>query len=107
MDPTWYQMELFIKEHYIQQNPHESDLFEACVIREVYGTNLLEPSWSSQEQQLNLTDRAMVGLNVNDVDWLESFRPKGWLPRQELEKMYFKLKIYACDDLDDALYVGE
>ena len=105
MDPTWYQMELFIN-LYIEQNPYQSDLFEACVIREVSGTlldNDDNPFSYSRKEKLDLTGRAMVGLNVNDVDWLQLFEP---IPREELEKMYFKMKIYACDDLDDALYVG-
>ena len=102
-------MELFIN-LYIEQNPYQSDLFEACVIHEVSGTlldNDDNPFSYPRNEKLNLTGKAMVGLNVNDVDWLQSFYPKVLIPRQELEKMYFKLKIYACDDLDDALYVGE
>ena len=105
MDPTWYQMELFIN-LYIEQNPYQSDLFEACVIREVSGTlldNDDNPFSYPQKEKVNLTGKAMVGLNVNDVDWLQLFEP---IPREELEKMYFKMKIYACD-LDDALYFDE
>ena len=60
-----------------------------------------DPFSSSRKEELNLTGKAMVGLNVNDVDWLQSFEP---MPREELEKMYFKLKIYACDEAP--LFVG-
>ena len=103
MDPTWYQMELYISEHHIQQNPHQSNLFEACVIQEDSGTLLDndDPFSYSRKEKLNLTGRAMVGLNVNDVDWLHLFDP---IPREELEKMYFKMKIYACDGAP--LFVG-
>ena len=104
MDPTWYQMELYITDYYMQQNPHQSNLFEACVIQEVFGSLLDNDDnsfWSPWKEKLNLTGRAMVGLNVNDVDWLQSFEP---MPREELEEMYFKLKIYACDEAP--LFVG-
>ena len=103
MDPTWYQMELYITDYYMQQNPHQSNLFEACVIQEVSGTLLDndDPFSYSRKEKLNLTGRAMVGLNVNDVDWLQSFEP---MPIEELEEMYFKLKIYACDEAP--LFVG-
>ena len=109
MDPTWYQMDLHLPtwKTNMEQNSHHNDLFEACVIREVSGTlldNDDNPFSYSRKEKLDLTGRAMVGLNVNDVDWLQLFEP---IPREELEKMYFKLKIYACDDLDDALYIGE
>ena len=111
IDPIWYQMNLYIIGWKTEQNTLHNDLFEACFIREVSGTNLQDndddPFSYPREEKLNLTDRAMVGLNVNDVDWLQSFDPKESIPRQELEKMFFRLKIYACHDSDDALYVGE
>ena len=104
MDATWYQMDLSIPGANMEQNPHHNDLFEACVIREVSGTlldNDDNPFSYPRKEKLNLTGKAMVGLNVNDVDWLQLFDP---IQRKELEKMFFKLKIYACHDLDDALY---
>ena len=98
-------MNLYIIGWKTEQNTLHNDLFEACFIREVSGTNLQDndddPFSYPREEKLNLTDRAMVGLNVNDVDWLQSFEP---MPIKELEKMYFKLKIYACDEAP--LFVG-
>ena len=97
MDPTWYQMVLFLNSD-IEQNPHRSDLFEACVIRAVSGRLQDDDDSSfSYPRHLDLTGRAMVGLNVIDVDWIQEFQ----IPTDELEKMHFKLKIYACDELND------
>ena len=101
-------MELYTYDYQIQQNLHQIDLFEACFIQKISG-ELLEdddsdPFSSSRKEKLNLTGNAMVGLNVNDIDWLSSERSDS-IPRDELENMHFKLKIYACDDME-WLFVG-
>ena len=103
-------MELYTYDHQIQQNPHQSDLFEACFIQQVYGALLDDDGnsfSSSRKEELNLTGKAMVGLNVNDVDWLstERYPISDSIPRDELKNMHFKLKIYACDDME-WLFVG-
>ena len=47
---------------------------------------------------MDLTDQAMVGLNVNEVAWIYgAMNDYGPITKTELEEMYFKLKIYACD----------
>ena len=107
VDPIWYQMYLSIGFMEVEQNSYQSDLFEACVIRKVSGI-LLDDYWGfSSPKPLDFTGRAMVGLNVNDVDWLstERYPISDSIPRDELKNMHFKLKIYACDDME-WLFVG-
>ena len=66
VDPIWYQMYLSIGFMDVEQNSYQSDLFEACVIRKVSGI-LLDDYWGFPKT-LDFTDRAIVGLNVNDVE---------------------------------------
>ena len=101
----WFGMYLSIGWVDIEKSPYHSDLFEACVIRKVFGTipNDYDPFLSPEEVLLNLTGRAMVGLNINDVEWIQVLDP---IPTDELEEMYFKLKIFACDDPEAEYQTG-
>ena len=100
-DTTWYDMYLSIGSRDIEQNPHHSELFEACVIRRVSGSLVDDDGWSffipQNSRELDLTGRALVGLNIKEVDWIQWSDP---ISTDELEELYFKLKIYACDDLE-------
>ena len=89
----------------VRKSASHDDLFEACVIREAYGKEMDGDnfwSWAS-EKKIQLTDQAMVGLNVNEVEWMyNGYSPinnGGSIPITQLEEMYFKLKIYVCDDI--------
>ena len=110
MNATWYEMYLAIGMLDIKEHPQHGDLFNACVIREASGILLGKdndnPFDQPKEEKLNFTGRAMVGLNVNGVDWLQLTSPDDPIPTPELEEMYFKLKIYACDDLDGKDHTG-
>ena len=66
VDPIWYQMYLSIGFMEVEQNSYESDLFGACVIREVSGSLL--DDYCGYPKPLDSTGRAIVGLNVNDVE---------------------------------------
>lgn len=108
VNATWYQMYIAVAEPQVEKHPHHGDLFEACVIREAAGV-LLDKKPENEfapppNEKLNFTGRAMVGLIVNEVEWIQ------WqnevIPEAELEEMYYKLKIYACDDLDATYKVG-
>ena len=66
VDPIWYQMYLSIGFMEVEQNSYESDLFGACVIREVSGSLL--DDYCGYSKTLDFTGRAIVGLNVNDVE---------------------------------------
>ena len=66
IDPIWYQMYLSIGFMDVEQNSYQSDLFEACVIRKTSGI-LLDDHWGISKT-LDFTGRAIVGLNVNDVE---------------------------------------
>ena len=97
--PRWYQM--VYDPHWLfgDQSPHHSDLYEDCSIEEAEGVELdaddeddslrmmrLTGTWSpyrSSSRKLNLTGRAIVGINVQDVNLYE--------------ESHFKFKIYACD----------
>ena len=95
-DPQWFDMGLSIGPAEVEQNPYHSDLLEACVIRRVSGKVVDGYGWNPYglpSLELNVTGRALVGLNIYDV--------QQWsILTDELEKLYFKLKIYACDDLE-------
>ena len=68
IDPIWYQMYLSIGFMEVEPNSYQSDLFEACVIRKVSGI-LLDDYWGfSSPKPHDFTGRAIVGLNVNDVE---------------------------------------
>ena len=92
-------MEIIIPDRHIRQSASHNDLFEACVIRKASGKDL-DSGW---EKTMDLTGQAMVGLNVNEVDWIDwiygPINNFGPIPKSEFEEMYFKLKIYACDDI--------
>ena len=60
-----------------------------------------------KNEKLNFTGRAMVGLTVNEVEWLQLTSEEEKIPETELEEMYYKMKIYACDDLDAEYVAGE
>ena len=96
-DTTWYDMYLSIGSRDIEQNPHHSELFEACVIRRVSGSLVDDDGLSFFTRELDLTGRALVGLNIKEVDWIQWSDP---ISTDELEELYFKMKIYACDDLE-------
>ena len=103
----WYEMYLSIGWIDIEKSPYHSDLFEVCVIRKAFGKLSNSPYssfvFSSKEVLLNLTGKAMVGLNINDVEWIQWLDP---IPTDELEEMYFKLKIFACDDPEVEFQTG-
>ena len=101
----WFGMYLSIGWVDIEKSPYHSDLFEACVIRKVFGKipDAYGSFSSSLQVLLNLTGRAMVGLNINDVEWIQVLDP---MPSDELEEMYFKLKIFACDDPEAEYQTG-
>ena len=109
VNATWYQMNIFVAEHNLEKHIHHSELFEACVIREATGELLDDPNENefgrAPSEKLNFTGRAMVGLIVNQVEWLQYTTGEELIPEAELEDMYYKMKIYACDDLD-ATYVA-
>ena len=109
VNATWYQMNIFVAEHNLEKHVHHSELFEACVIREASGKLLDDPNEDqfspNKDEKLNFTGRAMVGLTVNQVEWLQYTTGGELIPEAELEEMYYKMKIYACDDLD-ATYVA-
>ena len=109
VDATWYQMNIFVPEHYLEKHVHHSELFEACVIREAIGELLDDPNenliGSKRIEKLNFNGRAMVGLTVNQVEWLQLTTGEELIPDAELEEMYYKMKIYACND-QDATYVS-
>ena len=94
-------MEIIIPDRHIRQSASHNDLFEACVIREASGKELdgyFTYSWQRNEK-IRLTDQALVGLNVNEVEWLYgSIDNHGPIPINEFEELYFKLKIYMSDD---------
>ena len=48
--------------------------------------------YASYEEKVNLTGKAMVGLVINEYEMEE-----------ERTSLYFKLKIYACDDLESII----
>ena len=90
VSPRWYQIVYdppWISSLY--KSPHHSDLFEDCSIEEAEGVELDADSspYRSYSRKVNLTGRAIVGINVHDVD----------LYRSEDEESHFKFKIYACD----------
>ena len=91
-------MEISIRDRDIRQSASHDDLFEGCVIREASGKELNDDlPWA---KKMDLTDQAMVGLNVNEVAWIYgAMNDYGPITKNELEEMYFKLKIYACDDI--------
>ena len=66
VDPIWYQMYLSIGFMDVEQNSYQSDLFGACVIRKVSGSLL--DHYFSHQLSLDFTGRAIVGLNINDVE---------------------------------------
>ena len=72
VDPIWYQMYLSIGFMDVEQNSYQRDLFEACVIREVSGSLLDDHRYnlfgSRSRETLDFTGRAIVGLNVNEVE---------------------------------------
>ena len=93
------------------QHPHYIDLFNACVIRAATGFLLDSENENKYtrpvEKKLNFTGKAMVGINVNNVEWLQwSSSPSDKIPQAELEEMHFKMKIYACDDPDEKVHSG-
>ena len=85
------------------QSPHHDYLYEDCIIKEARGVELDNDDkddslsvttsrygWygdSNYGEDMNLTGRAIVGINVNDVD----------LYRSGDDENHFKFKIYACD----------
>ena len=98
-------MKISIWDRDVRKSASHDDLFEACVIREAYGKEMDGDyfySWAS-EKRIQLTDQAMVGLNVNEVEWMYNsyshVNNDGSISTTQLEKMYFKLKIYVCDDI--------
>ena len=54
------------------------------------------------EEKFNLTGRAMVGLVINNRD-IEYDVYKYENDMEEIFSLYFKLKIYACDDLESII----
>ena len=95
-------MVISIRDRNIKQSASHNDLFEACVIREASGKecddDCLTYYWQ-RDEKIHLTDQALVGLNVNEVNWLYwPIDNHGPIPINEFEEMYFKLKIYMCDD---------
>ena len=54
----------------------------------------LFPDFDWYDYQLNLTEREMVGLIIN-VD-----KDNDPVEMEEFKEIYFKLKIYPCDDLE-------
>ena len=50
----------------------------------------------SHDEKFNLTGRAMVGLVINNEDIEYDME-------EEITSLYFKLKIYACDDLESII----
>lgn len=98
VNPKWYQMELFIGESFLGKSASHDDLFEACVIREAFGQLIDNFFWWNGDLKLNLTDQALVGLIVNEIDWFQLTTWDDPIPKTELEDMHFKLKIFACDD---------
>ena len=97
-------MEISIRDRNIKQSASHNDLFEACVIREASGKECDDDCFTyywQRDEKIHLTDQALVGLNVNEVwaDWLYGpIDNPGPIPINEFEEMYFKLKIYTCDD---------
>ena len=49
--------------------------------------------YDSYDEKVNLTGKAMVGLVINNEDIEYDME-------EEITSLYFKLKIYACDDLE-------
>ena len=113
VNATWYQMIFFVPEHHLEKHAHHRDLYKACVIREATGELLDDPKADEnlfhepKNEKLNFTGRAMVGLTVNEVEWLQLTSEEEKIPETELEEMYYKMKIYACDDLDAEYVAGE
>ena len=105
MEPAkWYQMYIAMGFTEKDKSQYHKDFFSSCVIREAIGTLLdTDAKWPKTEK-INFDDKAIVGLNVNEVKWLQFDNP---IDEQELETMYFKLKIYACDiKAGDELQLG-
>ena len=51
----------------------------------------------SHDEKFNLTGRAMVGLVINNEDIIFNGM------EEEIISLYFKLRIYACDDLESII----
>ena len=106
--PRWFQI-VYDPRWLSEQSPHHSDLYEECAIKEAEGVELdaddkvdtvNRPFWlnytglpevtrygyRSYSRKVNLAGRAIVGINVHDVD----------ISRSE-EEGHLKFKIYACD----------
>ena len=98
VNPEWYQMDIAIGQPYMKKSSSHNDLFEACVIREATGETIdTYYSFYSFRKKMDLTDQALVGLVVNEIEWLP-LTLNDPIPETELAKMHFKLKIFACDD---------
>ena len=94
MDPVWYQMYINMGFVGIEKSPYHDDFFQSCVIRKASGILAdTDEKWPKTEK-INFDDKAMIGLNVNELKWLQFGDP---IDEEELNQMYFKLKIYACD----------
>ena len=85
VNPRWYQIVYDPHWFFGDQSPHHSDLYEGCSIEEAEGVELDADDeddslrmatipWSpyrSYSRKLNLTGRAIVGINVQDVNLYE------------------------------------
>ena len=103
-------MSLAIENVDIERSPyhdnHHNDLFQACVIREAYGTLIssTDDNVRLDPEKLNFTDKAIVGIDVNEINWNESEEP---LTESEFEELHFQLKIYACEDIEEDFKSGK
>ena len=99
-------MSLAIENVDIERSPyhdnHHYDLFQACVIREAYGTLIssTDNNIRLDPEKLNFTDKAIVGINVSEINWNQSEEP---LTESEFAALHFQLKIYECDNFEDDL----
>ena len=59
------------------------------------------------EEKFNLTGRAMVGLVINNRDIEYAIYKYVNDIEEEILSLYFKLKIYACDDLESIINDSE
>ena len=106
VSPEWYQMNIAIGQPYMEKSASHNDLFEACVIREATGETIdTYYSFYSFRKKMDLTDQALVGLVVNEIEWLP-LTLNDPIPETELAKMHFKLKIFACDDKEANFEAG-
>ena len=104
VNPTWFQMGIAIRESDIEKSADHNDLFQACIIQEAYGFDLdPEVTWTPSIK-LDLTNQAMIALMVNEIVWIQFIDEQ--IPTTELEEMYFKLKIYACDEKEASYETG-